>query len=172
MYYKHRTDFDKKNIECRMVGNYPSLDDKTYRELSYELKYHAERHRQISLKLREIDFETPKFNKRSQFGNYEGGIRPQYSNIVRDEETKEIKSFKIDSVSICGQADSHGDVLTEEAKESIKKQFAEMFPLDIDFKITSSPPEDRVINQNKKPVPPKPREQSSLNKTNSTIKGR
>lgn len=94
------------------------------------------------------------------------------------------------------------DMLTEEAKESIKKQFAEMFPMDIDFKIVDhkesliqkqpyrvvceaksgdikngkclicgakidsnndiicknkpQAPEDRIVNQSKKPVPPKP----------------
>lgn len=190
----------KEQFECSPFGNYPS--DKVL--INRLEKENAVLNERIEALQKELDFVQDTGNRKK---THSVGFYPQYANIVKDEGTKEIKSCTLESISICGD----GDVLTEEAKESIKKQFAEMFPIDKNFKIVDhkksldlslepseesrkkfmelldsskkeewdkfkledvvstskgiefvikkkpQAPEDRIVNQAKKPVPPKPR---------------
>lgn len=116
----------KELFECRPIGSYPSKD-KTYIELSSEIRYHTEMARELGTKIKAIDEATPVHYKNCLYGYYKG---------------------KID--------------LSLEPSEESRKKFME--------RIKPQAPEDRLVNQAKKPT--KPREQASPNKTNSTIKGR
>lgn len=153
IYYRDRIDFDKKNIECRMVGNYSGKC--TYGDYHSESEWKDIIHReQLSSqfkKMIELEREIESLKK-------ELSSRPIIIDdvrVLRDEIDRLRK--ELDFVQDIGNR-KEGETLgahyskidlSLEPSEESRKKFME--------RIKPNPPEDRVINQAKKPVPPKPR---------------